>query len=135
IESDLPLEIHFTDLSKLSDVTKLMIKDASDVKDAINAINQLPSAERNEFTQTVRGLSTAFIGENSIESVKEIAMKSARMGEFGTELGFYPEVSASREIIFKEFEVPSHEYRYSKLDEEWGSNSFPMKSSLSLFED
>jgi hypothetical protein len=132
IEGDKPLEIHFMDLSKLPDVVKISVNDVASAQEAINKINQLPSEHRDEFTTAIRGASVAFIGKNSVESLKAIVNNSLGIGR---ELGFYPEISSSREVVFKEFEVPQSEYE--KLAQgntaNWNEQRTPIEAILNLY--
>ena len=74
--------------------------------------------------------SVAFLGENSAKSLKALGNKSANNSgdgfESGEELGFYGEVSKSKEILFKELSLP---------DGASGTpNSYPMESALYTYD-
>jgi len=88
----------------------------------------------NAMAKVMRSLSVAFIGKNSIQSLEEIADKSAKtdqpapgyVPESGKEIGFYAEVSKSREIIFKELPVPT-DYQNSY---DWNARRFPIGGAM-----
>jgi RHS repeat-associated protein len=133
IKGDMSLEIHFIDVSKLPDLVRRSVNTVESAQEAIDAINQLSSDQRDEFATAIRSMSEFFIGKKSAASLKAIALKSAKMGENGTELGFFPAISASRELIFNEFEVPPKEYLKQNGDPAWDSRSYPMEATLSYY--
>jgi len=119
LNDNLKNQVHFLDKNKVNiEIAQQLIEDG----------NKLAPEKRNFWADKVRQTSIAFMGENTIKGLKEIALKSAKLNEgMGLELGFYSEILPSREIIIKAFTMPSKE-AIAAEGEEWGSHRFPMSA-------
>jgi RHS repeat-associated protein len=88
------------------------------------------TVDANATAAKIRAASTAFLGENSAKSLKEIAMRSANISdnksESGRELGFYGVISKSKEIIFKEFDLPE--------GVKGNSDSYPIRDAMNFMD-
>jgi len=109
IEDNLPNQIHFINHEVPSDHVAGTVKG-------------------NDVAKGYREISYAFLGANSAKSLEKIAMKSASTGKdnyvSGLELGFYGEISETKEILFKEMDVPSNFKPFT--NKVWDEKHYPM---------
>ena len=114
-------QIHFYENTFMSSITGAKVSSS-----IIEQVNSMAPEERDKWSSNMRGRSNAFMGAGSAKSLRDIAMKSANLGDYGKELGFRTEVSLfSREIIFKELYLPA--------GSSGTSTTFPIGTALNFY--